>query len=191
MTMELTAIRPMRVRQALLTSLLVAGGVLALGLAIGDSPGVYRKLMLTLGIAALAWIAAWDCRTLRAPNRFVYPAAAIATIAPFALGSHTGLMALAGASLAFSLLLAAVILGRGAMGYGDAKVAYICGALVGASAVVPMLLATFVLGFVLAGSALALRLATRKDALAFTPFLYLGVLLVVVFANHSIYVTGR
>ena len=170
------------------TAVLVAAGVVAVALAVEDAPGYYRKVILAAGLAALCWIAVHDSHTLRAPNRIVYPVAIIATVAPFALDIETGLSALAGATLAFVLLLVAVIAGRGAMGYGDAKVAYVCGALVGVAGVIPMLLLTFVLGFAVATCALLLRLRGRKDVIAFTPFLFLGVAVLLLVANHSVYI---
>jgi len=118
----------------------------------------------------------------------VYPLAAAATLAPFGLGLSTGLDALAGGALAFGLLLVAVLVGRGAMGYGDAKVGYVCGALVGLGGVLPMLLGTFILGGAFAGIALGLRIRKRKDTVAFTPFLFAGVLLALFLVDGTVYI---
>lgn len=191
MTMTLGSERAIPAREFIVVPLLLAAGIVCLALVLGDVADYYGKLMIVSGVGALAAIAIWDSRTLRAPNRLVYPVAALLTIAPFGLGMRTGLDALGGGAIAFAILLVAVLAGRGAMGYGDAKVAYVCGALVGVAGTVPMLLLTFVLGFAVATVALTLRLRKRKDAIAFTPFLYLGVLLFLVVASNSVYVMGR
>jgi prepilin signal peptidase PulO-like enzyme (type II secretory pathway) len=73
------------------------------------------------------------------------------------------------------------------MGYGDVKVGYICGTIVGLSGVLPMLVATFVIGGLVAGLALLLRLRGRNDIAAFTPFLLGGTLFALLAVAGSVY----
>jgi prepilin signal peptidase PulO-like enzyme (type II secretory pathway) len=87
----------------------------------------------------------------------------------------------------FVVLLAIVALGRGAMGYGDAKVAYICGAVVGASNILLLVLWTFAVGGVFAGLALTIGKKARKDAVPFTPFLFIGVVLALNLGQYGVY----
>ncbi|MBI2764673.1 MAG: prepilin peptidase [Chloroflexi bacterium] len=159
-------------RVALFASVMVAGGAV-LGLRASDWQ---HAAVLTLGLGLLTWAGCIDLRSMRAPNAITYPAAAAVTLAAFALGTGDGLDALAGGAAAFALLLAAAIAGRGAMGFGDVKYGFTCGALVGIHALVPALLFAFGGGALYALVLMLLRLRSRKDVLAFTPFLALGVL---------------
>ncbi len=147
---------------------------------------------LVLGglLITLAGIAAYDVHALRAPNRVVYPVAILASMVPFAFGLAEGVQALGGGVLALALLLVAVLASRGAMGYGDAKVAYVCGAVVGLSNVLPLILATFALGSVFAGAMLLFRIRSRKDVVAFTPLLFAGVIVVLLWSGGTVYASG-
>ena len=169
--------------------LLLLGGVAAICAWIG-APGIYEQVVAGSLLMALAWIAAIDSQTLRAPNRLVYPLAAAATAAPFALSLAQGIDAAAGGFLSLVILLVVVFAGRGAMGFADAKVAYICGALVGLSGVLYLILVTFATGGAFAAAMLGLRLRNRKDAVAFTPFLLLGVLVVALSSSGDTYAIG-
>lgn len=183
----LTAAPGARRERGLWPPVLLIGGW-AVALAIGLSgPGWYEQAVLTVLLGTLAWIASFDSYALRAPNRVVYPLAAVASVAPLTLGIDTAMEAVAGGLLAFGLLLVAVLASRGAMGYGDAKVAYVCGAVLGASNVLLFVLATFAVGSAFAGAMLALRIRGRKDVVAFTPFMFVGVSIALVWGGGSVY----
>lgn len=62
------------------------------------------------------------------------------------------------------------------MGAGDAKTSAIAGLAVGLNGVFTMLATTFLAGSLVAVVVLALRIRDRKDAVAFTPFIFIGVL---------------
>lgn len=166
---------------------LLAGGLLAATLAGAQADGAVRQALLFAGVAVLAGIAAYDSLTLRAPNVVVYPAAVVASLAPASLGLAAWLDSLGGAGLAFMALVGAAALSRGAMGYGDAKVGYVAGAIVGLGGALPMLIATFVAGGFFAAVALTLGLRGRKDAVAFTPFILIGALAALLFVEASVY----
>lgn len=153
-------------------SLLFAGGTAAV--LVSDA-GYLRNTYFTAGLAVLAWIAWYDLRTHRAPNRVVYPATCLALAASLVLGWESALSSLTGSFAAFGIFLAIALLGRGAMGFGDVKVAALAGAIVGIKGLLLLLLVTHLAGLLVAGVVLGLRIRSRRDQVAFTPFLVLGV----------------
>jgi leader peptidase (prepilin peptidase)/N-methyltransferase len=120
-------------------------------------------------VVFLALIARHDVLTRRAPNRAVYPAVAVAAVA---------VLAWLGGLAAFSVMLVLGLLARGALGYGDVKVAAVCGLAVGIRGVPLFFFASFLIGGVFALAALLSRRRGRRDAVAFTPFLAAGVVAV-------------
>lgn len=159
------------------------GGALAVLAVRHGSP-----LMAGLGAAdgaVLSFLAAFDVLTLRAPNRIVYPCLLLIPGGAFLGGGEVGLDALAGGIAAFAILALVQKLGRGAMGFGDVKVAALSGMVVGLRGVLPMLGVAFVTGGVVAAAVLLLGIGNRKDSIAFTPFLGFGV--VAVLASMDLY----
>jgi len=140
-------------------------------LALFKEPGVHRGFVALAYMALLLLMAAQDIRTLRVPNRIVYPSLGFAAVASLTLGWSDATDALLGGIVAFLLLLAVAVVGRGAMGFADVKVGTLCGIAVGLGGVVPMLLITFACGAFVATLVLASRTRKRKDVVAFTPFL--------------------
>lgn len=135
-----------------------------------------QPLLLVAYLAVLAAVAVIDVRTLRAPNRIVLPMLGAALLMSLTLPRPDTHEAVLGALLAFTLLLAVAVAGRGSMGLGDVKYGALCGAAVGLHGVLPMLMFTFVSGGAVALAVLALRVRARQDVIAFTPFLFVGVL---------------
>jgi len=134
-------------------------------------------LLLFAGyLVALAVIAVVDLRTLRAPNRLVYPLLALSVLASLMLDRGLSIEALLGLLLAFGVLLVVALVGRGAMGFGDVKYGALCGVTVGVNGVIPMLGFTFLAGGTVALVVLGLGIRRRTDVVAFTPFLFVGVL---------------
>ena len=143
-------------------------------------------LLLLTYLAALGAIAVIDLRTLRAPNVLVLPALALVLVGAIVLAGPAPREAVLGAGVAFGVLLLVAVAGRGAMGMGDVKYGTVCGAVVGGGAVLPMLAFTFAGGGLVALVALAFRLRGRKDVVAFTPFLFAGVIFALAWANPYI-----
>jgi leader peptidase (prepilin peptidase) / N-methyltransferase len=141
----------------------------------GSDAGILRSAYASAGVAVLAGIAWFDLRTHRAPNRITYPATLLALAGSLTLGWESALSSLVGGLAAFGVFLVIALLGRGAMGYGDVKVAALAGVLVGIKGFLPLLLVTHLAGAIFAAAALGLRLRRRGDEAAFTPFLLLGV----------------
>lgn len=171
-------------------AVILVSGLVGTVAVVSRAAGWPEGLMLGGMLVVLAGIAAYDVHALRAPNRVVYPLALFASAAPFAIGVSEGVQAVTGGMFALALLLVAVLASRGAMGYGDAKVAYVCGAVVGLSNVLPLILATFALGSLFAGAMLLFRIRGRKDVVAFTPMLFAGVIAVLLWADANVYTAG-
>jgi prepilin signal peptidase PulO-like enzyme (type II secretory pathway) len=154
-------------------------GMLALsGLAVVvyKAPGWHRAGIGLLAVALLAAIAAEDLRSMRAPNRLVYPGLVVCLLGALSLGPGAAVEALLGGLAAFALFLVLAAVGRGAMGLGDVKVASLCGVFVGLQGVVPLLFWTFLSGVATAVVLLLLRKKHCRDSVPFTPFLAVGAL---------------
>jgi Flp pilus assembly protein protease CpaA len=153
---------------------LAAGGLglaAAAGVAAYKAPDPVRAGLGLAYLGLLVLMAVYDLRTLRVPNRLVFPAMGFTLGTAALLGPTAAFQALGGWLLAGVILLGVAVAGRGAMGFGDVKVGAVCGAVVGLGGVVPMLAATFVAGGALAAVLLVLRVRRPKDVVAFTPFL--------------------
>ena len=101
--------------------------------------------MIVAGIVFIALAAIVDLRSRRIPNVLVGAALLLVIVGGPDRGS-----ALAGAALAAAPLFVLVAIRPGAMGMGDAKLAAAAGAVVGLSGVTTLLLATALLGGVMA-----------------------------------------
>jgi len=143
-----------------------------------DAPWPILTLWLPLS-AALAWLAAVDLDVARLPDRILVPAA-VWTAGCIGLTLWiTGPLAALGAILAAALCGGGFwilhLTGRGALGFGDVKLAAVIGAataLVSWSAVLYALVAGCIL-------TIAWAAARRQRELAFGPWLALGAVLAV------------
>lgn len=158
-------------------------GLAGLMVAVTRGNGPLEAVLAVALCAVIGWIAAIDIQVLRAPNRIVYPSAAGALAGALLVGPGAFADAGAGLALAFIVLLAVAVLGRGAMGLGDVKAGALCGAATGATGTLTMLAAAFVAGGLFAAVLLATRLRNRRDVVAFTPFLAIGVVISLAFSN--------
>ena len=87
--------------------------------------------------------------------------------------------ALLGAALGFGLFVLIALLGRGAMGAGDVKLAGFIGLLVGYPAVLQALFAGIVFGGLAAPAAILMGRG-RKSTIPYAPWLALGAMVVLV-----------
>lgn len=136
----------------------------------------FEQALLGAYLVALGGIAVIDIRTMRAPNRIVFPAIGTFLVLSLALPGGDTTVAVTGMLAAFALLLVIAMFGRGSMGYGDVKYGAICGGAVGIGGVIPMLGFTFLAGGAIALAVLASGRRSRHDVVAFTPFLFAGVI---------------
>jgi leader peptidase (prepilin peptidase) / N-methyltransferase len=132
--------------------------------------------------AALVSISVVDLQLQIIPNRIVYPAifASVPLLAAAALasGSLTPLWrALAGATLAWLALFAVHLVSPGGMGFGDVRLSFLLGLFLGwqgyGHVFVGMFLG-FLLGAVVGGGLVLVRLRSRTDHVPFGPFLAVG-----------------
>ncbi len=160
------------------TPLILGAGLFAFGLlAILYRPlTVMETLSACLTLVVLVAVAAYDSATLRAPNSIVYPGAVIIPLTWAATGLSAVIGSFIGGVLALLVTSVLVIIGRGSMGFGDAKFAFLAGAAVGIGGLVIMFGAAFVVGGMLAAAVLVTDLRKRDDSIAFTPFLVGGVI---------------
>jgi leader peptidase (prepilin peptidase)/N-methyltransferase len=136
------------------------------------------------------WCYAWflmtvlviDLETRRVLNVMVGPAALFAILAGLGLGQPSPASILAGGLVAFLLfwglyLIGRLLFGRGALGFGDVKLAAVIGLMTG----YPGVLQALVIGAVLGGVSAILLLATRragwKSTCAYAPYLAIGAML--------------
>jgi len=150
----------------------ILGGLGAWGLS-------WFRLIDLLIITSLLLILAYvDLRVHRLPNLFLVGIFIWAFVRSVWLGDPDLLLAGLGALEGGLFFLLIAIIGRGAMGMGDVKLAAGIGALLGH----PLVWAGLLLGILLGGLSalvlLALRRIGRKDYMAYGPYLVLGAWLI-------------
>lgn len=118
-----------------------------------------------------------DLRTRRLPNALAYPALLLAALAPLAIDSHLIDDAIIGGLAMLALMLAIALVGRGAMGMGDVKLAAVLGCVLGIRTALLGLMLGFGIGCIFALILVALRVRRLKDSLPLVPFLALGAIL--------------
>ncbi|MCZ7572266.1 MAG: A24 family peptidase [Ardenticatenaceae bacterium] len=119
-----------------------------------------------------------DVEHRRVLNIMLAPAVVVTIAVSLLPGGLDPLNALLGGAVGFGLFFAMAILGRGALGAGDVKLAGLIGLMTG----YPGVLAALFIGIVLGGSAALLlilsRRAGRKSYMPYAPYLSLGALVV-------------
>lgn len=115
-----------------------------------------------------------DLEHHRVLNVMLAPAAVVAAIFSLLPFTPLPLYALLGGAAGFGVFLLLAIIGRGALGMGDVKLAGVIGLMIGYPSVFWALVIGALVG---AGAALILllsRKATRKTAIAYAPYLAIG-----------------
>jgi len=115
-------------------------------------------------------------------NKIVYPAAVVALIISiflpqseiFFLPWPASLNGIFGGAIGFVFLLIPLLIYRGGMGWGDVKMAALIGLITGFPLVLVALLMGVILGGLVAGILLLLKIKKRKEAIPFGPFLSLA-----------------
>ncbi len=171
---------------------LVMGGIFALTASLmgfDATGGLITWLMVVLFcaiFAALVMIAVYDLRTMQIPMLIVWAALVLVVILIsvqyFAQIIYDGELVsrIIGGLIGFGFLWFIAFISRErAMGAGDAYIGLIGGLLVGFSEVVFLLTVAFGLGAVLGICAILLRLASRKTAVPFAPFLIIATIITV------------
>jgi leader peptidase (prepilin peptidase)/N-methyltransferase len=111
-------------------------------------------------------------------NKIVYPGAVTAIIFSIFLPGLEVVpgiaSAAAGGGIGLGIFLLIVLLSRGGMGWGDVKMAAFIGLVLGYPLVFVALLLAVITGGLVAALMLMLRVKSRKQSIAFGPFLSLG-----------------
>jgi len=167
-----------RVRSSLAVELLTPLVFVGLGLRYGASV----KLLLACAYSGLLTVIAYiDLDHRLVLNRLSYPGTVFA-LAGGLVWSGIGLESAAlGAALALVAFASLQIIGRGALGTGDTKLALLIGAMRGYPGVVDALLLGVILGGVGALFVLLVLRRGRKEYIAYAPYLGLGGILSLLF----------
>jgi len=127
-------------------------------------------------------------------NKIVYPMALVALLISIFIPS-TGIIdaslpwpeganGVIGGAIGFVLLLIPALLYRGGMGWGDVKMAALIGLVTGFPSVFAALLLGIVLGGLVGGVLLLLRIKKRKEPIPFGPFLSLATIATLIWGSN-------
>lgn len=158
-----------------LPAVLTQAGMLLWGAYVGwQAPDLERSVSALVVTALLVAICLVDFQVRRIPNALVLALLAWACVQILWIGQPPPVVAGMGLLAAGGLFLVLAILGRGALGMGDVKLAAALGAVLG----FPLILSGLLLGVIAGGLVALLLLATRrlgrKDPMAYGPYLALG-----------------
>jgi leader peptidase (prepilin peptidase)/N-methyltransferase len=158
-----------------LPAALAQAGMALWGAYLGwQAPGFSLMAAALVVTGLLLTISLVDLQVRRIPNALVLALLAWAFVQALWLGQPTLQAAALGLVVAGGLFLLLALVGRGAMGAGDVKLAAVLGVLLGYPLILPGLLAGALAGGVAALLLLATRRAGRKDFMAYGPYLALG-----------------
>jgi leader peptidase (prepilin peptidase) / N-methyltransferase len=164
-------------RRALLLTLVMVGAFVGTGLLLGARP--WLLAVGWLYVAFLLTVLVIDLEERRVLNVMVGPATVVVALLSFAPGTPAPVSALLGGAVGFGAFLLLAMLGRGALGFGDVKLAGLIGLMTGYPHVITALVLGIVLGGVAAIVLLLSRRATRKSTMAYAPYLAMGAIFVV------------
>jgi len=117
-------------------------------------------------------------------NKVVYPAAAVALVIDF-LAPKPGIISGAiGGGVGLVLFLIPALVYPGGIGWGDVKMAALIGLVTGFPLTLVALLLAVILGALVAGLLLALKIKKRKEAIPFAPFLSVATLVTLLWGSN-------
>ena len=128
------------------------------------------------------------------PNKIVYPAMVVTLIISIFL-PQSGIIlppwpetisGIISGGIGFGLLLIPALIYQGGMGWGDVKMAGLIGLVAGFPLVFVALLMGVILGGVVAGILLLLKIKTRKDPIPFGPFLSIATIVTLLWGNNIV-----
>jgi len=121
-------------------------------------------------------------------NKVVYPAMAVALLINVFLSQSEivpGITQSAtGGGIGLGLFLLIVLISRGGIGWGDVKMAALIGLVTGFPLVFVALLMAVVVGGLVAGILLLLKIKRRKEAIPFAPFLSLATIITLLWGKN-------
>ena len=116
-------------------------------------------------------------------NKIVYPTAAVALIIDVFSPQPGIIYGVIGGATGFILLLIPALIFRGGMGWGDVKMAALIGLVTGFPLVFVAVFLGIVLGGLVAGVLLLLRIKKRKEPIPFGPFLSLATIATLIWGS--------
>ncbi|QGQ96688.1 prepilin peptidase [Paenibacillus psychroresistens] len=145
---------------------------------------VYLRFGLTLeGLNALILvslvviISISDLKYMLIPNKILLYFSPVILLTSLGFPLHTIWSYLLGAIVGGGIILLIIILTRGGMGMGDAKLFFLCGWFIGFPYILLALFIASLLGTLIGGILLLLKVVKRKQPIPFGPFLALGTLI--------------
>ena len=117
-------------------------------------------------------------------NKIVYPGMAVALIISIFLPQPGIAQSAIGGGIGLGLFLLIVLISRGGMGWGDVKLAALIGLVTGFPLVFVALLLAVILGGLVAGTLLLLKIRKRKEGIPFAPFLSLATIVTLLFGTN-------
>jgi len=171
-------------RRSIRAPLLEAAAIAAFGLAwwrFAASP--LHLAVVCLYAAFLLAVLVIDFEHRRVLNVMLAPAAVVALLVSLLPGHPDLSQALLGGGLGGGIFLLLGLIGRGAIGAGDIKLAGVIGLLTGYPLVIPALLLGVGLGGAPALTLLVTRRAGRKSSMAYAPYLAVGAIVVLMMGS--------
>ncbi|MGI5939630.1 MAG: prepilin peptidase [Thermoleophilia bacterium] len=142
-------------------------------------------LLAWMFLSAMICVAFIDVDHMIIPDKIVLPGALIGLVASVAISPHDWWKHLAAGLGAAAFMFLLVILWPGGMGAGDAKMALLMGAVLGASVLVALFLA-FMVGAVAGVLLVAARRRTPRDQMPFGPYLALGAVVAILVGQNML-----
>ena len=117
------------------------------------------------------------------PSKLIYPSGVVPLLISDFLPQLGIVQAAIGGGIGLGLLLAIVLISRGGMGGGDVKMAILIGIVTGYLILVALLMSV-ILGGLVAGSLLLLKIKKRKESIPFGPFLSLATIVTLLWGSN-------
>ncbi|HSJ70982.1 MAG TPA: A24 family peptidase [Acidimicrobiia bacterium] len=173
---------PDRHRQRPANAAILGSTIVLLAFLPGAVPSLWVLPAYAAFVVGSILLTVTDLDTRLIPNRILVRYGGVGAIllaigGLFAMDLGALLDAVVGAAAYFGVMFGLALLARGALGYGDVKLAALIGLFVGYLGwrhVVTAAISAFVVAGLVALVLLATRLAGRKDAIAFGPFMVAG-----------------
>ncbi len=173
----LTRRAPPRVRDA--AAHVAAAGLFALLWTQCESKGAIQLILVSGYSLVLLLVTITDLEHKLIPNRVIVPAILMAALAtPLRFGDGWPVALLGGATGFLFFFVAAWLgermLGRGALGWGDVKLAAFVGLIGGFPQIVVALVVAIIAGGVISSALLITRRVTMRTAIPYGPFIVIG-----------------
>ena len=153
---------------------LEAAGMATFAVTAALAPNLPALLVSWLYVAALLAVLVIDLEHRRVLNIMMAPLAVVALLASALPGQPGLLSALLGGAVGLALFGGLALVGRGALGMGDVKLAGVIGLMLGYPAGIYALVGGIFLAGLTALLLLLTRRATRKSTMAYAPYLVVG-----------------